>query len=110
MTAGTDIRRPIPRPVLAGVCSRLAARLRWNVWGIRAALLVLLAVKPLAAAVVYLAAAGIFSLLRRHRRVNGEPADKRKTSSTKPDWRPHSPELAEHARRIEELHRRLDRL
>ena len=84
------------RPLLAGVCGRLAGALGWNVWGIRGAWLLLLVFKPLIAMALYLLLAVVFgSLEDRPRRHASRPALLT------------SPELAARARRIETLDRRL---
>lgn len=85
--------------MLAGVCAGLAGFLHWNVWGMRLAWLVLLLIKPLLAIALYVVFAAGFALL--------EPAA-RKTRARGP-WLA-SPELADRARRIEDLDRRLDGL
>jgi phage shock protein PspC (stress-responsive transcriptional regulator) len=46
-------------PLLAGVCSRFAGRLRFNVWALRAVFIVLLLAKTVLAVFVY----GILALL-----------------------------------------------
>lgn len=96
------------RPVLAGLCSRIGDRLGWNPWGLRAAFLVLLAVKPLIAIGGYLGGVLLMEWFgpkaarrcRRHRTDGGAEAG---TTFV-------SPELAERAARIEALKRRIDRL
>ncbi len=86
------------RPVLAGVCSRLAGLLRWNAWGVRAAWLVLLVFEPLIAIVAYLLLAAFYHLLDHRSPATGD------------DTVLHSPELAGRARRIAELDRRIGEL
>lgn len=97
-------KNPLPRPLLAGVCSGIAARLRWNVWCLRTALLVLLLVKPLVALVGYVIAAAVFGLLQNRR------AHRRGGGTTRSPRLLHAPELAARDRRIERLDRRLKEL
>lgn len=85
------------RPLLAGVCSRLAGWLRWNVWGMRAAWLLLLVFKPFVAMVLYLLLAVAFGFR--------DDLPQRGADAGRPLLA--SPELAGHAQRIAELDRRL---
>lgn len=84
-------------PMLAGVCSRLAGRLRFNVWVLRGLFVLLLLVKTFLAVVVYVGLALLFQLL-----------DKGAKSASDLDG--DSPEIAadrfDRSRRIEELDRR----
>ena len=83
--------------MLAGVCSRLAARLGWNVWAIRAVLLILLVAEPLWTALGYaLAAFLVPALARRGRGTAAEAA----TGNLE------SPELATRKQRIADLEQR----
>lgn len=84
------------RPLLAGVCGRLACALRWDVWGIRGAWLLLLVFKPLIAMALYLLLAVVF----------GSFEDRPSRRAARPALLS-SPELAARARRIESLDRRL---
>lgn len=82
--------------MLAGVCSRLATRLGWNVWAIRAVLLILLVTAPLWTALGYgLAAFGVSALERHNTTVAGA-----ETGTLK------SPELADRKQRIADLEQR----
>ena len=82
--------------MLAGVCSRLAARLGWNVWAIRAVLLILLVTAPLWTALGYaLAAFGVSALERRSTTVAGAEVGTLE-----------SPELAGRKQRIADLEQR----
>jgi len=85
--------------MLAGVCSRLAARLGWNVWAIRAVLLILLVAEPLFTALGYALAAFVISALER-RGTNAAPGIKGKTGTLE------SPELASRKQRIADLEQR----
>jgi len=84
-------------PMLAGVCSRLANRLRFNVWVLRGLLVLLLLVKTFAAIIAYVALALLFQLLDKG-------FEKKSSSPESPDA--DTPAFAERSRRIEELDRR----
>lgn len=88
--------------MLAGVCSRLAGRLGWNVWAIRAVLLIMLVVEPLWVALGYAAAALLLGLLER----NGKVFTARRSSPDEVADDLQSPELAARKRRIDELEQR----
>jgi phage shock protein PspC (stress-responsive transcriptional regulator) len=80
---------------LAGVCSRLARALGWNVWAIRALFVVFLLVKTLWAVVAYAGLALTLHVLDRHERDgSGEPGGLS------------SPELSARNQRISDLERR----
>ncbi len=87
--------------MLAGVCSRLAARLKWNVWAIRAVLLILLVAEPLFTALGYALAAFIVSGFDRY----GNTTD----ASSKPVTSLESPELASRKKRIDDLEQRFSK-
>ncbi len=82
--------------MLAGVCSRLAARLGWNVWAIRAVLLILLVAEPLWTALGYALAAFLISALERR---STRAADANSGNLE-------SPELASRKQRIADLEQR----
>lgn len=88
--------------MLAGVCSRLANWLGWNVWAIRAVLLILLIAKPLVAAVGYAAAALLLAALDR----SGKAFKPRSAESDGRTEPLQSPELADRKRRIDDLEQR----
>ncbi|HET6565787.1 MAG TPA: PspC domain-containing protein [Xanthomonadales bacterium] len=88
--------------MLAGVCSRLAGLLGWNVWAIRAVLLILLIAKPLWVVLGYAAAALLLGLLDR----NGKKFTARPAGRDEVGDDIHSPELAARKRRIDELEQR----
>jgi phage shock protein PspC (stress-responsive transcriptional regulator) len=88
--------------MLAGVCSRLAAMLGWNVWAVRAVLLVLLVAKPLWTIIAYAAVALLLGLVDRSRRPTGTGAVE--TNPAAGELR--SPELASRKQRIEDLEQR----
>ncbi len=54
-------------PLLAGVCSRLAGLLQFNVWALRAVFVVLLLAKTLLAVIAYGVLALVLRALDRHR-------------------------------------------
>lgn len=88
--------------MLAGVCSRLANWLGWNVWAIRAVLLIVLIAKPLFAALGYVTAALVLALLDRSGKVF-------RPGAAGPSDQPgelQSPELAARKQRIDELEQR----
>jgi len=88
--------------MLAGVCSRLAARLSWNVLAIRAVLLILLVAEPLFTALGYALAAYVISAIeRRGTSVAGSNTGKRSSTDTL-----ESPELASRKQRIADLEQR----
>lgn len=97
----TDINKS-SGAMLAGVCSRLANWLGWNVWAIRAVLLILLIAKPLVAAVGYAAAALLLGVLDR----SGKNFGRRPADPVDPPEPLQSPELAARKRRIEDLEQR----
>lgn len=82
--------------MLAGVCSRLAARLCWNVWAIRAVLLILLVAEPLWTALGYALAAFLISAVERR----GTNSPSTNAGSLQ------SPELANRKQRIADLEQR----
>ncbi len=88
--------------MLAGVCSRLAVRLGWNVWAIRAVLLILLVAEPLFTALGYALAAFLISAVERR----GTSAAGVNTNSTEDAGTLESPELASRKQRIAELEQR----
>lgn len=88
--------------LLGGVCSRLAVILGWNVWAIRAVLLVLLVAKPLWTIIAYAVIALLFGVADRGGRLfnTGAGATGREAGELK------SPELADRKQRIDELEQR----
>jgi phage shock protein PspC (stress-responsive transcriptional regulator) len=88
--------------MLAGVCSRLAHWLGWNVWAIRAVLLILLIAKPLFAALGYAVAAILLGLLDR----SGKEFRLRNAAAVEQPEQVHSPELANRMQRIDQLEQR----
>ncbi|HKX55166.1 MAG TPA: PspC domain-containing protein [Xanthomonadales bacterium] len=88
--------------MLAGVCNRLATWLGWNVWAIRAVLLIVLIAKPLIAALGYIAAAILLGALDRSGKVLGPRRD---AVLDQPEQL-QSPELASRKQRIDELEQR----
>jgi phage shock protein PspC (stress-responsive transcriptional regulator) len=54
-------------PVLAGVCSRFAGLLQFNVWALRAVFIILLLAKTLLAVLVYVVLAFILRAVDKHR-------------------------------------------
>lgn len=88
--------------MLAGVCSRLAARMGWNVWAIRAVLLILLVAEPLFTALGYALAAFVISALER-RRSTSALGDTGKANNA---GNLESPELASRKQRIADLEQR----
>ncbi len=97
------------REMLAGVCSWLATRLGWNVWAIRAVLLILLIAQPLWTALGYAAAALLLQSIHR----GGRLSDWRSRVFTRgpsqqeaPVAQLQSPELAARKQRIDDLEQR----
>ena len=84
--------------MLAGVCSQFASRLGWNVWAIRAVLLILLIAEPIWTALGYALVALVLSTMDRH----GHPFTK---STEQPDSL-QPPELAGRQQHISELEQR----
>ena len=84
-------------PMLAGVCSRLANRLRFNVWVLRGLFVLLLLVKTFPAIIAYVLLALLFQLLDKG-------IEKKSTSQEIPEAG--APGFEERSRRIEELDRR----
>ncbi len=87
--------------MLAGVCSRLAGLLGWNVWAVRAVLLVMLVAKPLWTIIAYAAVALLLGLVNRGGWRSGTGAAE---SGQAAELR--SPELASRKQRIEDLEQR----
>lgn len=88
--------------MLAGVCSRLATWLGWNVWAIRIVLLILLIAQPVWTALGYAAAALLQAVLTRGTQVfsnKSEPAGEFEGELQ-------SPELTARKRRIDDLEQR----
>jgi phage shock protein PspC (stress-responsive transcriptional regulator) len=96
------------REMLAGVCSWLAARLRWNVWAIRAVLLILLVAQPIWTALGYAVAAVLLGSIQRgsfnawRNRVFGVGAG----AAGSPTEVLRSPELKARKQRIDDLEQR----
>lgn len=91
--------------MLAGVCSRLALLLGWNVWAIRAVLLILLIAQPLWTALGYAAAALLQGALDR----SGKAFSNKSGRSAQSDVdvaQLQSPELASRKQRIDDLEKR----
>jgi phage shock protein PspC (stress-responsive transcriptional regulator) len=84
--------------MLAGVCSRLATCLGWNVWAVRAVLLILLVTQPIATAIGYGIAALVITGLDRHGKTSG--------ANPGPAEVLQSPELSNRKQRIEALEER----
>ena len=81
--------------LLAGVCAGIARAFKWNVWVLRALVIGFLAVKTLAAILVYAALALLFYLL-----------DSDWTARDKASKDLSSPELSKRNERIRDLERR----
>jgi phage shock protein PspC (stress-responsive transcriptional regulator) len=96
------------REMLAGVCSWLATRLHWNVWAIRAVLLILLVAQPVWTALGYVVAAVVLGATRRGEfeawRDRAFPG--RASASGNPTAELHSPELNARKQRIQDLEQR----
>lgn len=91
--------------MLAGVCSRLASLLGWNVWAIRAVLLILLIAQPWWTALGYAAAALLQGALDR----SGKALSNKSGRSAQSDVdaaQLQSPELAARKQRIDALEKR----
>jgi len=84
--------------MLAGVCSRLATCLGWNVWAIRAVLLILLVTQPVGTAIGYGIAALVLTGMDRHGKI---PAANPGAAEVL-----QSPELSNRKQRIEALEER----
>ena len=82
--------------LLAGVCAGIARRFKWNVWVLRALFIGFLAIKTLAAILVYAGLALLFYLL------NSDQTERSAGLS--------SPELSERNERIRDLERRFNDL
>jgi len=92
----------IERPdgaLLAGVCAGIARTFKWNVWVLRALFIGFLAIKTLAAILVYGGLALLFYLL-----------DSDRTARNKPSSGLQSPELSGRDERIKDLERRFSEL
>ena len=85
--------------LLAGVCAGIARTFKWNVWVMRALFVGFLAIKTLAAIVVYAGLAVLFYLIDR------DWGEGKKTRDGL-----NSPELSERNERIAELERRFKEL
>ena len=84
-------------PLLAGVCSRFADLLHFNVWALRAVFVILLLAKTVLAVIVYGVLALLFHATDRHRRTqDAAPAQA-------PD---NAPQPGPHDERIRDLDRR----
>lgn len=95
------IQNTLKGPMLAGVCSRLANSLRFNVWVLRGLFVLLLLVKTFAAIVAYVVLALVFQLMDK----GAERGTERKSGAgDSPATEPSN--LDERKRRIEELDRR----
>ena len=93
--------------MLAGLCSRLANCLGWNVWAIRAVLLILLVAEPLMTALAYGLAALVVTGLDRHGKSRGSSPEAASRISTSPiSANLESPELAGRKQRIDQLEQR----
>jgi phage shock protein PspC (stress-responsive transcriptional regulator) len=98
------MNRRIYRPddaLLAGVCAEAARRLGWNVWALRAVLLLGLFLAPVPVGIGYLAAALVMGLLLADSSSGVEVKGRRD-----PEEEPLSEALGERGRRIAELERR----
>ena len=95
----TDSRTQPANALLAGVCSRIADRLGWNVWALRALFVIFLLIKTLWAIAAYAILMVILRFLD-----NGSGAAK------PPPGGLESPELAERSQRISELERKFREL
>jgi phage shock protein PspC (stress-responsive transcriptional regulator) len=93
------------REMLAGVCSWLASRLGWNVWAIRAVLLILLIAEPLWTALAYGAAAMLLGWFNRSD-WRGRIFNGRSSKVETPAAALQSPELAARKQRIDDLEQR----
>jgi len=82
--------------LLAGVCAGIARTFKWNVWVLRALFIGFLAIKTLAAILVYAGLALLFYLL------NSDQTERSAGLS--------SPELSERNERIRDLERRFNDL
>ena len=91
------IQKSMTGPMLAGVCSRLAGTLRFNVWVLRGLFVLLLLVKTFLAVVVYVGLALLFQLLDKGTEKSPGPS----VVSDEPRT-----DLSARSRRIEELDRR----
>jgi len=85
--------------LLAGVCAGIARAFKWNVWVLRVLFIGFLAIKTLAAILVYAALALLFYLFEHDW---GRP--------NKPRDGLNSPELSKRNERITELERRFEEL
>ncbi len=93
--------------MLAGVCSRIAGLLGWNVWAIRAVLLILLIAQPLWTALGYVAAALLLAGLVRGGQVfDGQAFSSKSSHSHVTAGKLLSPELAIRKQRIDDLEQR----
>lgn len=81
--------------LLAGVCAGIARTFEWNVWVLRALFIGFLAIKTLAAVVVYAVLALVFNLSGTNWSLRDKDSDGLA-----------SPELSKRNERIEELERR----
>jgi len=85
--------------LLAGVCAGIARTFKWNVWVLRALFIGFLAIKTLAAIIVYAALALLFYLL------DSDWAERKKAPTGLS-----SPELSRRNERIKDLERRFNEL
>ena len=95
----TDSRTQAPKPLLAGVCSRIADRLGWNVWALRALFVVFLLIKTLWAIAAYAILMVILRFL-----------DTDSGAARRPPGGLESPELARRGQRISDLERKFREL
>jgi phage shock protein PspC (stress-responsive transcriptional regulator) len=92
------VDRPVEiRPLVAGVCNRLAGFFRCNAWVLRTGFVLLLLVKTLWTLAVYGGMALLFRLADHYRRP---------VRSTKKDFTLESPQFAGRNHKIRELERR----
>ncbi len=99
----TRVKRP-DGALLAGVCAGIARALRWNVWVLRALFVGFLAIKTVAALVIYAILALVMHLLENDtlRRKNSRGKKTAKGLA--------SPELSQRSERIANLERRFREL
>ncbi len=87
-------------PLLAGVCSRFANRLQFNVWALRAVFIILLLAKTVLAVVVYGVLALLFHAADRHRPFT--QAARKPESACAPQPGPHDERINDLDRRFRE--------
>jgi len=92
-------------PLLAGVCSRFASLLHFNVWALRAVFIVLLLAKTVLAVVVYGALALLFHAADRRRRP--QDADHAQAPANAPQPDPRDEHITDLDRRFREWERSL---